>query len=119
MLIFGVALLSVCAAFAFEEKVYLKKIINDDKIVVQRRNHDFFVLELGLGCRDLSNYASRKISINSSGSSVSTVTGDGFTDMTSRIVLRNSNDCRIWSAKKLSTRREIAFNNLLKENGIY
>lgn len=106
------------SSFAFQEKIRLRKILNDDKIVVQRKDRNLYLLELGLGCRDISNYLGKKIRVQSSGTNISTVTGNGFTDISSKVILPNSMSCSVWSSKKLVTPRERELDQILQMNGI-
>lgn len=87
--------------YAYSEKVYLKKIIGDQKILIKRKNHDLYILKLGLGCSTINHYVGHKIFINSSSEPAF-----GFVDVSSRVYLeRSDQDCTIWEATRVEPKK--------------
>lgn len=83
------------AIFAYEQKIYLNRIINDKNILIEV-NRNVYKLEVGIGCRSFKNYVGKQISISSTSKPAF-----GITDASSRIKLPGE-DCIIWRATKLN-----------------
>lgn len=78
---------------ASTEWVYVRKVFDSDKILIQRQNGESYILEYGVGCIALWRYEGRWAMVYSPYS---------FAGVGSRILLPNDNgDCRIWNSELL------------------